>query len=160
MWPLDGLRVFWNGFHFPLPCLCLRSLPLAWTVGKSLLSHKFVVCLCVFVLTFTPSRGCRGSQRAARGQPTATASQESKSWCGRCSGVECLGGWGGVVLPTIPKVYLSLLASFFFFFAPCVHVLGLWVYFCVLLFASSREPASEDTVCFSGVFQFCKCSQP
>lgn len=157
MWPLDGLRVFWNGFHFPLPCLCLCSLPLAWTVGKSLLSHKFVVCLCVFFLTFTPSRGCWGSQRAARGQPTATASQESKSWCGRCSGVECLGGgWLGLFCQQSQKstcVYLL-------FFASCVHVLGLWVYFCVLLFAFSPEPDSEDTVCFSGVFQFCKCSQP
>lgn len=96
------------------------------------------------------------------GQPAAAASQESKSWCERCSGVKCLGGaavgWGGGgdVLPTIPKVYLRPLA----FFASCVHALGFWVYFCVILFAFSREPDSEDAVCFSGVFQFCKCSQP
>lgn len=54
-WPLDGLRVFWIVFH--LPSLCLRLLPLAWTVGKSLLRHKFLkfVCVFLFLLSLHPA---------------------------------------------------------------------------------------------------------
>ena len=49
----------------------LPALPLAWPVDRSLVGHKFVVCLCVFLLLSVLR--LPGAQRAARGQPTATA---------------------------------------------------------------------------------------
>lgn len=61
-----------------------------------------------------------------------------------------VGGVWELVLPTGPKVYLSLLA----FSWRGVHVAGVWVYFCVFLFTLSREPDCEDAVCFSGVSHY------
>lgn len=100
---------------------------------------NFKVCVFLFLLSLHPA-----GARALREQREVSQQRLllKRASLGARDAVEWSVGVWEVVLPTSPKVYLILLA----FFAWCA------------CFRSLSD--QEETVCFSGVFQFCKCSQP
>lgn len=107
---------------------------------------KFV-CVFLFLLSLHPTgAGALREQREVSQQRLLL----KRASLGARDAVEWSVGVWEVVLPTSPKVYLSLLA----FFLLAVHVSGVWVYFGLFLFAFSREPHCEDTVYFLVFFSF------